>query len=151
MTSLCAECGSPILHRPGKVRRTYCGAACRKRASRRMSQVGGEHPERQPVTEAPGPGRAAPEGLPRYDASAIRILGDDEILERFLFARVAELGRKYPHVAPDFIRRLIESVAQSGCPLELAVARYLDRDKTVEVPDEFIACHLEAVRALRWA
>lgn len=61
---------------------------------------GRAHPERQPVTQAPGPDGAAPGGLPGYDASSIHVLGDAEIPERFLFAKVAELERSYPHVSP---------------------------------------------------
>lgn len=76
-----------------------------------------------------------------YDASAIQILTPEDARDRFGFARAAELAMRYPSTAPEFIERLIEACALAGFPLDAAVRRYLDLDKTVEVSQELREIH----------
>lgn len=84
-----------------------------------------------------------------YGADCIRVLSRGDALEKFGFARAADLAARYPSVASDFIVRLVESCDRSGFPLEDAVRRYLDRDRSVPVTPELLECHRDALSRLR--
>jgi hypothetical protein len=84
-----------------------------------------------------------------YTAKDIHILTPHESAEKFLFVRVKELSERYPHVASDFIERLLTSCALSGFPEELAIQRYLEGDKTIQPSPELLECHREQLRELR--
>lgn len=86
-----------------------------------------------------------------YDASSIRVLAEDEIPERFLWAKAGGLAEQYPHVPRAFIERMLEACELSGMDHALAVARYLDGDRSVAVTEEFVACHTELSRNKRYS
>ena len=76
-----------------------------------------------------------------YTAAAIRILTPDEAADRFAFAEVARLASRYPSVAPEFIARLVEACSLANFSLDLAVRRYLDKDRSVSVTPELLEVH----------
>jgi len=156
-SATCAECGGPITLRPGKVRRSYCGSRCRKRASRRLSRFEGAHLNGQPVTSAE---KVAPVGsdsedrthltIPQgesqdYGAESIKILDDAEALERFPWLKAEALAAQY-HQPVDFVKRLLETCRLSGWPVEQAVKKHFQGDKSVVVPPEVQTIHREVVK-----
>lgn len=84
-----------------------------------------------------------------YGAGRIRVLAPGEATEKFRFARAADLAVRYPSVSPDFISRLVESCDLAGFPLEAAVRRYLDRDRSVPGTPELLECHRGVLSRLR--
>lgn len=84
-----------------------------------------------------------------YTAESIRILTSAELKERFFFVRIGDLAKQYPSVSIEFISRLLEACHYSGFPEELAIKRYLDKDKSVTVSSEFIECHRELLEIYR--
>lgn len=76
-----------------------------------------------------------------YTAAAIRILPPQEVANRFAFAQVAQLAAQYPSVAPEFIARLIEACVLSDFPIEQAVQRYLDKDRSIAITPELLEIH----------
>ncbi len=82
-----------------------------------------------------------------YDENSIRILDAQESQEKFLFAKKVELLRLYPTNSQEFIHRLVDACVLSGTPIEKAVSRYLDGDKSAEVPEELFACFKNSIRA----
>lgn len=81
-----------------------------------------------------------------YTAAHIVILSSEAAQQRFGFAQAAALAAQYPAVAPEFIARLVEACALAGFPLDRAIRRYLDRDRTVAVTPELLECHRELMR-----
>ena len=61
-----------------------------------------------------------------YTASSIRILETTEIIQRFSWARVAELAERYRKPA-DWISRGLEACRRAGVGDEYFVQRYLQR------------------------
>jgi hypothetical protein len=76
-----------------------------------------------------------------YTASAIRILPEASLKEKFFFLRVNDVARRYPHVSTEFVARLLESCQYAGFPEELAIRRYLEKDLSIQVTAELIECH----------
>lgn len=81
-----------------------------------------------------------------YTAANIRVLTGLEASERFSFARAAELAKLHPHVAPDFIARMVEACHLSGWSVDLAEQRYLRGEKAITPTPAFFACHAELLR-----
>lgn len=79
-------------------------------------------------------------GISDYDAGAIQILSGEEARHRFPFARAVELAVRYPSVSSKFIERLVEACRLVDYPVEDAVRRYLDRDKSIVVSPELVEC-----------
>ena len=73
-----------------------------------------------------------------YTAEAIRILPPQEAEDRFAFAQAAQLAAQYPAIAPEFIARLIEVCTLANFPLDQAVRRYLDKDRSIQITPELI-------------
>lgn len=71
-----------------------------------------------------------------YTASSIRILTPPEAVDRFAFAKAAQLATQYPAIAPEFIARLIEACLLADFPVDQAVRRYLDQDRSVSITPE---------------
>lgn len=84
-----------------------------------------------------------------YTAKDIKILDSKQASEKFFFLRVKQLSEQYPSVASDFIARMLESCMLSGFDEELAVRRYLAKDKRIIPSPEFIECHKELMNAFR--
>jgi hypothetical protein len=78
-----------------------------------------------------------------YDASSIKILRDEEVIEMFDFVKVGDLARRYPASSPDFIERMVEACSLANWPVTNAERRYLQGDKSVTPTPEFLACHRE--------
>lgn len=76
-----------------------------------------------------------------YTAGAIRILAPAEAADRFSFAWAAQLAAQYPAIAPEFIARLIEACALANFPLDQAVRRHLDKDRSIQITPELIEIH----------
>jgi hypothetical protein len=74
---------------------------------------------------------------PEYTAANIRVLSEEEV-GLFPWERVNALAKLYPHIAKPAIERLVQATLMSGWDLDLARQRYLDRDKAIDVPTEFI-------------
>jgi len=98
----------------------------------------------------PGKSLVAPPGRPNvdfinmtYTASAIRILPPSEAADRFTFAKATQLAAQYPSIATEFIARLLEACVLADFPIDQAVRRYLDRDRSVPVTPELIEAHRE--------
>lgn len=72
-----------------------------------------------------------------YDASAIRVLKEEEAAELFEWVQVGILAQRYRTVALPHIARLAEAARTVGEPMSRVVARYLDGDRSVEVSPEF--------------
>ena len=62
-----------------------------------------------------------------YTAASIRILEPTEIIQRFTWARVAELAERYRKPA-DWIARGLEACRRAGVGDEYFVQRYLKRE-----------------------
>ena len=88
--------------------------------------------------------------LSDYTAADIIILDHNEVSEKFFFVRVNKLAKQYPSVAPDFIARLLESCQLSGFSEELAIQRYLAKDKSIIPSPELIECHKELLKEMRY-
>jgi hypothetical protein len=73
-----------------------------------------------------------------YTAKDILVLTGEEVVEAFDWAKAGELTKTYPWVTLEFVTRLLEACRVSGWAVDLAIQRYLDRDKTVEQPQEFV-------------
>lgn len=91
----------------------------------------------------------APCDVGGYDASSIRILSPDEAVELFPFERAGEWAKRYPHVAPKAIERLVSACTQSGWDYGLAERRYLRGDKSVVPPQGFYDVYLEEIGGRR--
>jgi hypothetical protein len=78
-----------------------------------------------------------------YNASSIKILGARQLEERFFFVRVPSLADKYRHIPRAHIARLLEAAELSGWPFDLAERRYLEGDKSIVVPVEFVTIFAE--------
>ncbi len=76
-----------------------------------------------------------------YTAADIKIIDDPE--ERFVYAKTADLAKRYRSVPEPFIARLLEACELSGWLQDQAIARYLDGDKTIEPPADFYAVFRE--------
>jgi len=85
-----------------------------------------------------------------YTAADIIILEHEEVSEKFFFVRVNELSKQYPSSSPIFIARLLESCALSGFEEELAIQRYLAKDKRIVPSPELIECHRELLKEMRY-
>lgn len=85
-----------------------------------------------------------------YTAQDIIILEQEQVSEKFLFVRVNELAKQYPSSSPIFIARLLESCALSGFEEELAIQRYLAKDKSITPSPELLECHRELLREMRY-
>ena len=85
-----------------------------------------------------------------YTAADIIILDNKEVSEKFFFVRVNKLAKQYPSVAPDFIARLLEACQLSGFSEELAIQRYLAKDKSIVPSPELIECHKELLKEMRY-
>jgi hypothetical protein len=62
-----------------------------------------------------------------YTAADIRVLSDQEVDERFTWARVAALAEKYSRPT-DWIARGLEACRRADVEPEYFIARYLERD-----------------------
>jgi len=71
-----------------------------------------------------------------YTAKSIKVLSTEEAEENFVFNKIQKLIEEYPSTSPVFISNLIEATYLAGCPVELVIKRYLDKDKTIKVPTE---------------
>jgi len=78
-----------------------------------------------------------------YDENSIRILDVAAQRERFGFAAAQALAQDYPSVPAEFIERILTAAQMAGEDRERVIARYLDRDKSVQVSDEFAAIYRE--------
>jgi hypothetical protein len=87
--------------------------------------------------------------MSNYTAKDIQILNNQQASEKFFFLRVKQLSEQYPSVASDFIARILESCMLSGFDEELAVRRYLAKDKSIIPSPEFIECHKELLNEFR--
>lgn len=76
-----------------------------------------------------------------YTAAAIRILEPPEAADRFAFAQAAQLAHQYPAISPEFIARLIEACILSNFPIDQAVRRYLDKDRSIPITPELLEIH----------
>ena len=85
-----------------------------------------------------------------YTAKDIRVLGDDELDERFIFIASGQLARAYPHVPEEVITRMLVAAEITGQSCSDVVQRYLVGDRTVQVTSEFIECYTDEVRERRW-
>lgn len=110
-------------------------------ADRGTEAVKTDVPHGERLREAPTASQGHIPKSTDYTADAIRVLSEDEIAERFVFVRAARLVERYPHVPPEFITRLLTACEHSGCPEALAVRRYLDEDRTVQIPDALREAH----------
>lgn len=68
--------------------------------------------------------------MPEYNASRIKILSHEEILDAFDWAKVGHLAAQYNR-DPDFIERGLQACARVGVHHSYFVGRYLDGDKTI--------------------
>ena len=84
-----------------------------------------------------------------YTAKDIQILDSRQASEKFFFLRVKQLSEQYPSVATDFIARMLESCMLSGFDEQLAIRRYLAKDKSITPSPEFIECHKEILQEFR--
>lgn len=85
-----------------------------------------------------------------YTAKDIIILEPDQVSEKFFFVRVNELAKQYPSSSPIFIARLLEACKLSGFDEELAIQRYLAKDKRIVPSPELLECHRELLREMRY-
>lgn len=85
-----------------------------------------------------------------YTAKDIIILEPDQVSEKFFFVRVNELAKQYPSSSPIFIARLLEACQLSGFDEELAIQRYLAKDKRIVPSPELLECHRELLREMRY-
>ena len=85
-----------------------------------------------------------------YTAKDIIILEHDQVSEKFFFVRVNELAKQYPSSSPLFIARLLEACQLSGFDEELAIQRYLAKDKRIVPSPELLECHRELLREMRY-
>ena len=85
-----------------------------------------------------------------YTAKDIIILEQDQVSEKFFFVRVNELAKQYPSSSPIFIARLLEACQLSGFDEELAIQRYLAKDKRIVPSPELLECHRELLREMRY-
>ena len=65
-----------------------------------------------------------------YDASAIKVLSEEEAAERFGWADIAELTKKYPFVDPRVMARMRDAAEKSGTDWGLIQRWYLDGERT---------------------
>jgi hemerythrin superfamily protein len=84
-----------------------------------------------------------------YTAKDIHILTNHEASEKFLFVRVKELSERYTSTSTEFIERLLESCALSGFDEQLAIQRYLEKDRSIQPTPELIECHKELMDRCR--
>lgn len=96
------------------------------------------------IESPPGPSRGLPGALANptesYNAQSIQILSSETAKQRFPFALAVELAVRYPSVSPRFIERLVEACRLVDYPVENAILRYLDKDKSVTVTPELLEC-----------
>lgn len=85
-----------------------------------------------------------------YTAKDIIIIEPDQVSEKFFFVRVNELAKQYPSSSPIFIARLLEACQLSGFDEELAIQRYLAKDKRIVPSPELLECHRELLREMRY-
>ena len=83
-----------------------------------------------------------------YSETNIEILDDVEAEARFPYLSIAGLIRKYPHKSPVFIERLVTACISANFSIELAEKRYLQDDKSVEIPNEVYECYKEILNQL---
>lgn len=70
-----------------------------------------------------------------YDASSIRILSDQDVAERFEWAKVGSLAAQYKR-DPIWIRRGLAACEQVGANPEYFIKRYLEADRSVPFKPE---------------
>lgn len=59
-----------------------------------------------------------------YTAASIRVLSDDEIYEKFDWAKAGALAATY-RVPVEFVERMCEAYDRAGAPLDHGICRYL--------------------------
>lgn len=84
-----------------------------------------------------------------YDASNIVIIEHDQLSKLFMFSRINDLCERYTSFNTVFIKRLVEACQLSGFDESLAIQRYLERDKSIEVTPEFVECYKELMNESR--
>lgn len=57
--------------------------------------------------------------------------------------RVDELAKRYRSTTSEFIERLLTACQLSDFDEALAIRRYLERDTSIAITPEFLACHRE--------
>ena len=88
--------------------------------------------------------------MSNYTAADIIILEPDQVSEKFFFVRANELAKQYPSSSPLFIARLLEACQLSGFDEELAIQRYLAKDKRIVPSPELLECYRELLREMRY-
>lgn len=77
-----------------------------------------------------------------YTADSIKILTAKEVAETQPWVAAETLAKDYQQDIA-FVQRLLEVCAITFWPVEQAIARYLEGDKTVEVPAEVLTVYRE--------
>jgi hypothetical protein len=86
--------------------------------------------------------RARGKNVSEYNAESIKILTAREVSESQPWVKAETLAKDYGQDI-DFVRRLLEVCAITFWPVDQAIARYLEGDKTIEVPLEVMTVHRE--------
>lgn len=81
-----------------------------------------------------------------YTAASIRVLRDDEIVQRFEWAQVAALAEQYRRDA-GWVRRGLEACAAAGVAPGYFIRRYLDGDRSVPKHEGVEAAFIERMRS----
>lgn len=79
-----------------------------------------------------------------YDASSIRVLRDDEIADRFDWAKIGALASEFG-VSEEWVRRGFAACREAGVPEQYFIERYLRKNPIPE--HEGVTA---AYKALHW-
>ena len=85
-----------------------------------------------------------------YTADSIRVLPEDDVVERFDWAKVGALAAQYNR-DEGWIRRGLSACEAAGVAPRYFIQRYLDGDKTVPRHEGVEAAFMEALFADRAA
>lgn len=121
----CKQCGKKYEPKYKFSKSIFCSDACRKASSRSPQD---------------------------YTAKDIRILSDEDIIEKFDWAKIGSLSEQYK--APtEWIERGFMACDRAGVPVEYFIDRYLKKDKEVPFHEGVDEAYRELFLrnpALRW-
>ena len=80
-----------------------------------------------------------------YNASSIHIASDEEILDRWDWAKVGHWAQQY-RVPAEWLERALEACRRAGVDPSYIEARYLRQDGSVGVMDEAVDAAMRDIR-----
>lgn len=85
--------------------------------------------------------------MSNYTSKNIRILKDTNTI---IFNKISNLSKKYPWIAEEAIKRLVEASYLASLDLEQVVDRYLNFNKNIKITEEFIEIYKELADQRRY-